>query len=395
MTTHLRALGLAVVTLRASRVASRFVLSFLWRSRPWATALALFPGLAAASFAGAAHSPAGRSATSCQRAWGVSPVPAVQGGYLNAVTAISPDDVWAVGARIFSNETLIAHWDGQSWHLLPAQPGTLAALSALSNRDIWAVGTTTDVALKSRPLLEHWDGTRWTRVGGVDARASQLYGAAALDNHDVWAVGGTDRPTNWVTFVEHWDGTHWRQVATPAGQAPLTALKAFSRNDIWAVGWSVGKGDREGLQHWNGRRWSASITRHFGDPGVTWYPGLADIAGASANDLWAVGSVGAGPLVEHLTHGMVRVMDVPLSHFALRYNARTDSALNGVVALSANDVWMVGFGIEHWNGRTLRVSNVMKDGQLFDISAAADGDLWAVGTDAADHPLVLRYTCRH
>jgi len=76
-------------------------------------------------------------------------------------------------------------------------------------------------------------------------------------------------------------------------------------------------------------------------------------------------------------------------------NARTDSALDGVVALSAYDVWMVGFGIEHWNGTTLQVSNVMKGGQLFDISAAPDGDLWAVGADAAYHPLVLRYTCPH
>ena len=65
----------------------------------------------------------------------------------------------------------------------------------------------------------------------------------ALDPQDVWAVGGTFSGTSWRTFIAHWDGLEWQQVSSPAGQAPLRALVAFSAGDIWAAGSSVGDGD--------------------------------------------------------------------------------------------------------------------------------------------------------
>jgi hypothetical protein len=285
--------------------------------------------------------------------WRVSASPPVPDGTLEAVAAVSAGDVWAVGRRGSSPEqTLVERWNGKEWRVLASRGGVLMDVAAVSSSDVWAVGTTTRLATASRPLIEHWDGRKWTIMTGARAPATQLYGVAAVSSSDVWAVGGTDRGDGWTTFIEHWDGHLWKRVAGPPGQEPLDALAPFSSSDIWAVGWSVGEhGDHEGIQHWDGTSWQTALTRHFGKPNEYWYPGLSGVDGTSSHDLWVVGDAAAGPLVEHWDGVAWREVPIPFAHFAPRYDAKVDSSLNGVVALSATDVWAVGFGIEHWNGR--------------------------------------------
>jgi hypothetical protein len=70
---------------------------------------------------------------------------------LRAVTARSGSDAWASGGSTDSvgiNRTLIEHWDGQSWTVVPSQdPGaaasTLLGMASAGSR-IWAVGAYED-----------------------------------------------------------------------------------------------------------------------------------------------------------------------------------------------------------------------------------------------------------
>jgi hypothetical protein len=87
--------------------------------------------------------------------WEVVPTPNVATGYgtantFGSVVALGPNDVWAAG--MFQNEdtdihqhrTLLAHWDGTSWSLVPSpSPGESAALSDIAfgpSGEAWSVG---------------------------------------------------------------------------------------------------------------------------------------------------------------------------------------------------------------------------------------------------------------
>src|SRR5215468_9571091 len=63
------------------------------------------------------------------------------------------------------------------------------AISAVSDNDIWAVGSYYDSG--NGVLLEHWDGSAWSTVPGVNPgpKGSFLLGVTALASNNVWAVG--------------------------------------------------------------------------------------------------------------------------------------------------------------------------------------------------------------
>src|SRR5688572_30971748 len=84
-------------------------------------------------------------------AWERVPVPDVVPDRINAlngVAVIAPNDVWAVGYAVGSSyQTVTLHWDGKAWQVVPSpnltRPGSYNALNAvvaISSNDVWAVG---------------------------------------------------------------------------------------------------------------------------------------------------------------------------------------------------------------------------------------------------------------
>ena len=84
-----------------------------------------------------------------------SPSPNAIGNTINAVTALSVNDAWAVGYQNDNNlndsRSLTQHWDGLSWKTIPSpNPGNtpacnntanvLNAVTAIATNDVWAVG---------------------------------------------------------------------------------------------------------------------------------------------------------------------------------------------------------------------------------------------------------------
>lgn len=208
------------------------------------------------------------------------------GGWFNAIDAISGDDVWAVGGywekvhKVLVGHTLIEHWDGTSFEVVPVEPqlGELDAVLALSADDVWASG----VDSAGNTLAVHWDGSQWNREptpnGG--SGTNTLRSLAGTSSTDVWAVGG--RGSGNSPLIEHWDGTDWQLADVPSGTVgELAGVSALAANKAWAVG----RNDAQTIiLHWNGRAWSQLKAA----PGGT-QAALNGVDADAPGDAWTVG----------------------------------------------------------------------------------------------------------
>jgi hypothetical protein len=93
----------------------------------------------------------------------------------------------------------------------------LFGITALSANDIWAVGHTesatgTPYQTLSDTLIEHWNGSKWSIVPGPNPSAlnvNYLTSVAAISTNNIWAVGhfqngaGFHAPDTFQTLIEH------------------------------------------------------------------------------------------------------------------------------------------------------------------------------------------------
>jgi WD40 repeat protein len=328
--------------------------------------------------------------------WRVVPSPNVgeSNNRLTGVAAVSRDDVWAVGYYGDSNDprvqsalrTLTMHWDGKSWRVVESPDvGTngnrLSAVAATAANDVWAVGSVGDwsATSPSQTLILHWDGHAWSQVASPNPGpyANALYGLAVVARNDIWAVGmlNLNAPqqrgggTGADPLLLRWDGSRWSQVPAPSDGSHMPGIAAASRDAAWSVGSTATEGSSESkMLRWDGTRWSSVAV-----PVPTAAPA-------------------GGP---------------PMNH------------LNGVAALSEDDVWAIGSYrpqidsmdrgdalLMHWDGARWSLvtspSSEMRDqlGKQIDepvaIAATASGTIWAVGATYGSYEgsrtLIMRYT---
>ncbi len=88
------------------------------------------------------------------------------------------------------------------WQVIPSGNGLnkvneLHGVSALSENDVWAVGVSynTERTIGST-LIEHWNGSQWSVVPSPNPSSSinLLEAVTAVAANDVWAVGYALRP---------------------------------------------------------------------------------------------------------------------------------------------------------------------------------------------------------
>ncbi len=240
------------------------------------------------------------------------PSPNHQYSALLSVDAVAPNDVWAVGrwSKYCGSDsiddalydTLVEHWDGTSWTVVPspeppdAVSSNFASVSVVSADDIWAVGRTEpdNGGYNVSALTEHWDGTSWQIVPTPPLNSSELYSVSASGPDDAWAVGYVSNDDFTVArgLIQHWDGQVWTRVRSDdAGRTRtiLSGVSGSSADDVWAVGGSdahAQSGSKSFIEHWDGARWSSvrSPTRpHFSSA-------LASVTAVSPTTAWAVGT---------------------------------------------------------------------------------------------------------
>lgn len=223
--------------------------------------------------------------------------------FLSSVVAVSTNDVWAVGDTYtgntfpFPQQPLIEHWDGSAWTVV-ASPKTqstysvLSGVTAVSANDVWAVGTISVSKKITHTLIEQWNGTKWSIVPTPNPAANHIILSAvtAASASDIWAVGESGGPGVYQTLIEQWNGSAWNIVSSP--DVPnhanfLNSVSVTSANSIWAVGYAGNHSSNQTLvEQWNGTSWN--IVQAAKLKGQNTFNGVAAIA---ANDVWAVGSV--------------------------------------------------------------------------------------------------------
>ncbi len=347
-----------------------------------------------------------------------NPNPGAGENMLQGVVALSVNDAWAVGS--YDNQsgaksyTLIEHWNGKQWHVVQSpSPGSnsngLTSVTATGPDDIWAAGAFSNNSsnLDGQALIEHWNGKQWSVIQNPPGSDQNfLAGITALAANDIWAVGSGNGGKG--TFTEHWNGTKWTVVPSPNTGEPTNSLMvvtALSTNDVWADGFAEGSTTSAGhsqavqrglIEHWDGTKWSIVSSPNLSGLQSMLY----GMTAFSTNDVWATGAAlnysdgTAKTLVEHWNGKHWSVMSSP--------NAGAGNVLMQVTAISANNVWAVGYSFatkndqsndisrtltEHWDGTRWSViaspnpepsSNVMASPDPNNSVGPSINDMWAV-----------------
>jgi hypothetical protein len=330
----------------------------------------------------------------------VAPSPQIA-GRLNATAAIAANDIWAVGSdQQLGNPTLAEHFNGKTWSVIPTPSGingTFNGVSGVASNDVWAVGTMTgpDNPDFGEQFIEHWNGKSWSVVSSPTVEGDALNSVVAISVNNVWAVGAL-APEGAKALVEHWDGTSWSIVSNSviAGAGRLSSVSADSANDVWAVG-------RATLPlHFNGTSWSQT-------PGPPVFVEANAVVALSPTDVWAVGQKQAtGTHLIRFTTAIEHWNGTNWSNVASPPTG-LNTSLNGIAAISANDILAVGAGtsttgasttlVEQWNGTNWSIISSPNPGDfangLSGVTALSDGTVVAVGFQESESngfsPLIL------
>jgi hypothetical protein len=345
---------------------------------------------------------------------------------LNAVSATSSTDAWAVGYYHAGDplpiDTLILHWNGAEWTVVDSpNPGKgwniLNGVSALSPTDAWAVGWTADKQIpgNSRSLILHWDGVSWSDahprlpkhvVNGLNA-------VHAVTTGDVWAVGSANRVGNLSgadTLTLHWDGLDWHPTASPNAHKPengsnnniLWGADSASPSDVWSVG-NFGdddnaNGDNSTLAlRWEGSRWR--IVKSPNPKPIDYFRGVSVV---SSTEIWAAGY--------KMRDRYANPRALVASNDGTKWTVIPSDTLPsmralGIDAASSEEVWIggvqigedVGYPIvARWDGAAwITALPPQLQGSINGVAVAGDGTLWAIGVETSGffRTLIERVAC--
>lgn len=241
--------------------------------------------------------------------WTVVNTPLTTGGNgsrIEDIVYISDSEIWLIGDQVgvfpqggASYRALAMKWDGGSNFVVTTTPfpgvGTpgfgLMAASAVSSNDIWAVGGGSDGDyLGNNSYIIHWNGSSWTHVPGPHPGTyNRLYDVLAIASDDVWAVGDYFQAgEGYYSLFLHWDGSTWTQVESPGGGRKLIA---FASDNVYCGGY--------GIVRWNGESWD--FTEQFNSvigPSVT---------AIAANEVCDIVAVGRQVVVDQIVPFAARV----------------------------------------------------------------------------------------
>lgn len=375
------------------------------QTRPWLSHTAAVVGLTALSLAGVAVEGAaapvdrGTSPHRAACAWKIvsAPSPGTGAASLRGVDAISPKNVWAVGGRSAAGATLVEHWNGKTWKVVPSPNRStftqLEDVAAVSAKNVWAVGFYVPPGTgHPKTLIEHWNGKRWSVVPSPNPLKGDnvLFGVDAVGK-SVYAVGANnlDASAGSKQIGLRLVRGHFRVVKPIAGESALSDVAALPNAKAVAVGHhSVAGLDDALVEQRVGSRWQQV-------PSPTSATGVHLRAVSAAKGVqWAVGqrSGTAALQTTALRRGAGGWAEVDSENSA----PTQVNLLHGVVGLSKTDAWSVGYHenpsftkrtlIEHFSGGSWSIVNSPNkgtaDNELLDVTASR-GKLWAVGYSSA------------
>jgi hypothetical protein len=262
---------------------------------------------------------------------------------LNASSASSPNDVWAVG-----NTTI--HFDGKRWKAFRAPGGT--ADSPLSLRGVltfsptlaWAGGGGDD----DGQIIDQWNGKKWERLQGLPfppAWNPLVMTMSGTSSSDVWVAGAINSNQTFQLFFEHWNGAAWEaNNYLPGAVAWLLGASQDATNDAWAVGLQLIEDayNYPLIVNYNGSRW---IVADLPFPQGAENSQLEGVLALARDNVWAVGWQSPGvpnyytslTLIYHFDGKSWTVVPSP---------GAPGTSLDGIVANSANDLYAFGMSAD-------------------------------------------------
>ncbi len=178
---------------------------------------------------------------------------------LNAISAHGPGDVWIVGTYLDSangrNETFSEHFNGTAWKVVRMPPVNspnrnaffqFNAINTNSPSDVWAVGDrgVIDMPSSQKTLIEHFNGTAWSLVPSPSPGSAGTLSGVTTSNaaNNVWAAGA-DVPAGksaGQTLTLNWNGTAWNVVPSP-NTGSTDAVGAVATSPGAAIVWAAGQ----------------------------------------------------------------------------------------------------------------------------------------------------------
>jgi len=338
-----------------------------------------------------------------------------QTNLLNAATCASGNDCWAVGYYDSGGfeQSLIEHWNGLSWAILTApntdlsQNNYLAGAACASSTNCWAVGNYQNGSAPNQTLIEHWDGTSWSILPSPNTSAAQingLFGVACLSASDCFAVGLSVNASNIdQTLILRWNGNNWSIVTSPnigANDNALNGVTCVGGSECWAVGYYLnGSIDQALIEKWDGTSWSV-----FSAPDTSSAQNniLTSVSCPAVSQCWAAGYYTSGTtshtLIDQWTSTSATALTPP------NIDATHNNLLNSITCTSASACWAVGFDIgssgndvpliEQWDGNAWTIvpsrPGSLANNQFNAVTCPSAANCWAIGDTFGGTPNIYQ-----
>lgn len=240
-------------------------------------------------------------------AWSASALPAGLTSQVEAASADSATDIWAVTQ--FGGTIL--HWNGTAWSVARQLPGSgqLTGVTALSPTNVWVFG---GGGFTGGLGTWHFNGTSWTQQTG---NAVGLEEASALSPSSIWAVGSTSSPAN---TIMHYNGTAWTRVTASAlSGLQFSDIMALAPTNVWASANRQTNGFQAYLVHLTSSGWARISLPWQVSPGRVasdGHGGLWETVRDAASRTWAVHMTATGQLSRTLIGASVslfRLAQIP------------------------------------------------------------------------------------
>jgi hypothetical protein len=197
--------------------------------------------------------------------------------HASSAAVFSAGDVWVFGTSFYA-----ARYNGRSWAKVTL-PEPATDVSAVAPDDIWALGSAISFVM-------HWTGKAWTTVGlpllPLPAGATVSYSnITGIGPANAWLFRSISYPHATIpdTAVMHWNGKAWPTIPSPADI--VGSMANDGSGGLWANGVDINPGGFWLLYHWTGRKWTTSYPPapmfNHAQEALTWIPGT--------RSLWSVG----------------------------------------------------------------------------------------------------------
>jgi hypothetical protein len=195
--------------------------------------------------------------------WSVVPATELDGMSAQIVTGSSASDVWLFGLLPGHRNYGALHWNGKVWARRAVPDWLITANGSLSAdvypadfspNNLWLFSLGGYVGEK-RAFAAHYQHGRWSKVYLADIPNA----ASASGPDSIWLLAQSTPSVSQTgpTYLLRWNGSHWSRTKFPEQREPglPAGLTATGPDDLWTT-WIPAKAGAQYLLHWTGTRWS-------------------------------------------------------------------------------------------------------------------------------------------